>query len=185
MRDGGSRTNMLESLEHVFKECVGHAWLGVDTSLHAGHDREEVVNRSFRVSSRAVVVAKMPSFVAVFGVRGESKSFGVSDGVSDDGGGGGGGGGGAGAGGGGVAGAGNENLLGVSIHRTIEVTADVANASEQARALALVRVRFKLLDEVYFEHRHLAGDDKSAQDVTRMHRGKRASCIVRVMRWHT
>jgi hypothetical protein len=36
--EGGARTNVLESLEHVVDEAVGHARLGVLSSLHAGDD---------------------------------------------------------------------------------------------------------------------------------------------------
>ena len=73
MRDGGSRTNMLESLEHVVDEAVGHARLGVLSSLHAGDDRKKVVNGRFGVCAGAVVVAKVPALVTVLAVGGEDE----------------------------------------------------------------------------------------------------------------
>jgi hypothetical protein len=38
--------------------------------------------------------------------------------------------------------------LGVGVERAVEVAADVADAGEQAGALAFVRVRFQLFDEL-------------------------------------
>ncbi len=99
--DGGSRTNVLESLEHVVDEAVGDAWLGVLSGLQAGNDGKKVVDGRFGVCAAAVVVAKVPALVTVLAVGGEDERLVVPAGV-----GGGGGGGGGGWSGEGVAGAG-------------------------------------------------------------------------------
>ncbi len=51
-------------------------------------------------------------------------------------------------------GGGGGGELGVGVVHAVEVAADVANAGEQAGALAFVRVRLQFLDEIHFDHRN-------------------------------
>ena len=70
---GGMLTGVFESLEHVLEESVWHSRLRKLAGLHAADDGKKVVNGRFGVAAGAVVVAKVPAFVAVLAVGGEDE----------------------------------------------------------------------------------------------------------------
>ncbi len=53
------------------------------------------------------------------------------------------------------------HALWVEVQRALKVAADVADAGEQRRALALVLVRLKLLNEIDLEKGGTAGDGEA------------------------